>query len=264
MKTQHLLAKQLMEFGLSEKEASVYLASLELGVAAVSEIAQIANVNRSSAYVVLESLKKKGLVNVSQDTKIQRYIAISPDFLLQEAEDRAKRTNEVKSRIQDIVPELKALHKDIKQKPKIRVFEGKSGVIACMEDSLRCREKFMRVCSSHENWLRSNYDFRKFFEEYIKKRAELGIKIRGVHPDSTMARLFKKISPAFDTSILLPKKKYLFPVEIAIYDDTIGYISPDKRGLAILIESKDLAEGMKSMFDLAFEEAKRLSKRRKM
>lgn len=40
--TNNLLVKQLIEFGLSEKEARVYLALLELEIAAVSETTKTA------------------------------------------------------------------------------------------------------------------------------------------------------------------------------------------------------------------------------
>ena len=49
----------LKNFGLSEKEAKIYLALLELEAATVFETAKQSGINRSSAYVVLEALQKK-------------------------------------------------------------------------------------------------------------------------------------------------------------------------------------------------------------
>src|SRR5258708_129170 len=97
----NLLIKQLIEFGLGEKEARVYLALIELEVAAVSEIGETGNINRSSTYVVLDSLKKKGMVSTTGDKKVQRYFAISPDILLRESEDKAIKAENIKSRIRD-------------------------------------------------------------------------------------------------------------------------------------------------------------------
>ena len=84
--------------------------------------------------------------------------------------------------------------------------------------------------------------------------------MHGIHPDSKVSRHLIKLDPSkFDKAILIPREKYKFPAEIAIYDDKIGYVSPDKKGLAILIESKEMADVMKNIFDLAWEEAKRLN-----
>ena len=87
--TNNVLVKHLTEFGLSEKEAKVYLALLELEVATATEIAKNSNIKRSSTYVVLESLKEKGLVGTTEEKRIQRFVASSPDFLLYQAQDYA-------------------------------------------------------------------------------------------------------------------------------------------------------------------------------
>ena len=92
----------------------MYLALLELEVATVNETAKTANINRSSTYVVLESLKKKGLVSTLEDKRIQRYVATPPEMLLQEAKDKAQKAEEIKNKISDIIPELKALYKGTK------------------------------------------------------------------------------------------------------------------------------------------------------
>ena len=53
--------QDLQQIGLTEKEAKVYLAALELGEKAVQVIAQKAGVNRATTYFILESLIEKGL-----------------------------------------------------------------------------------------------------------------------------------------------------------------------------------------------------------
>ena len=44
---------------LSEKEAAVYLAALQLGWVPVQDIAKLSKVNRATTYVMIESLKKR-------------------------------------------------------------------------------------------------------------------------------------------------------------------------------------------------------------
>ena len=56
--------EKLQELGLSEKEARVYLALFELGPSVVSGLAKKAGINRSTTYVILETLAKRGLVSV--------------------------------------------------------------------------------------------------------------------------------------------------------------------------------------------------------
>lgn len=58
------LTNILKSFGMSQKEAEVYLALLELGSAKVSDVSKQSSVNRSSAYVVLETLKERFSGNI--------------------------------------------------------------------------------------------------------------------------------------------------------------------------------------------------------
>lgn len=120
-----MLLSDLTEFSLSEKEAKIYLALLELEVVSVAEVAQKAATNRSSTYVILEALKKKGVVSTTGETPMERFVATSPEVLLRSAEDSAAGAQRQLDRIRGILPELKALHKDTKRRPNVRVFEGK-------------------------------------------------------------------------------------------------------------------------------------------
>lgn len=247
------IVKSLVDYGLNDKEAKIYLALIELDTATVNEIAHAADINRSSAYVVIEKLKKKGLVSTIKDYKIQRYVATNPEVLLQEAETRALRNIEIKNKIQNVVSELKSIHRETKKKPKIMVYEGLNGLINAFNDSLTTKEKRIRISSAAE-------DLSEPVLKYFKAREDLGISIKGIHPDTPNSRKLLKMSPVSDLSILIPKIKYCFSSDFAIYDEKIGFMSAKNGGWAVIIENKEMSDVMKSLFDLAFEEAKKLNR----
>ena len=76
-----MITNQLKNLGLSDNEAKVYTAMLELGPATVLEISAKAGVNRPTTYVQVESLKKMGLVSTQTKGKKQLFIAQSPEQL---------------------------------------------------------------------------------------------------------------------------------------------------------------------------------------
>jgi len=76
------LEKDLQQIGLSEKEAKVYLASLELGPSTAQTIAAKATVNRPTTYVMIESLIKRGLMSSFQKGKKRFFVAGKPTQLL--------------------------------------------------------------------------------------------------------------------------------------------------------------------------------------
>ncbi len=223
-----MILKNLIEFGLSDKEAKTYLALLELEISGVQEIAKNAGINRSSAYVTLESLKKKGLVSISDDKSVRQYVATPPDALLRTAEDMAMRQENIVKKIEQIIPDMKALYKGTKDKPLVKVFEGKQGLINAFDDVLTSKEKMMRVYSAPGNLgpIIGNYII-----EFIHKRFKLGIKMHGIHPaDEINLKLVKENPNNVDEYALIPPHLYKFPADLAIYDHKIGYMSADNGG----------------------------------
>jgi sugar-specific transcriptional regulator TrmB len=106
----------LQNYGLSEKEARVYLTVLELGTSVASTIARRAELNRVTTYTLLEDLKRDGIVNETTKEGVKYYSVISPDILLKQAEQKYE---SFKQR----VPELLALVEKFGNKPKIHFFE---------------------------------------------------------------------------------------------------------------------------------------------
>jgi HTH-type transcriptional regulator, sugar sensing transcriptional regulator len=252
------LVKKLMDFGLGDKEAKVYLALLELELATVNEVAKSSGINRSSTYVVLESLKKKGLVGISDDKNVRRYVATSPESLLQTAEEKARKQEEVKRSIESIVPELKALHKDTKQKPKVRVYEGTNGIKEVYWDILNPNTKELRTYANPVNLIKYVPDFMKQDEE----RGKRGIKMYAINPATKEIMDLQKrgIGPHQPYEMaLIPEEKFKFSSDMGIYEDKVAFVSP-KEKFGIIIENGEIADMIKNNFNLAWEEAKRLDK----
>jgi len=251
----NLLVSSLVEFGLSDKEAKIYISLLELEIATVNQIAKASGINRSSAYVVLEALKKRGLVSISEDKNVQQYIPTSPSVLLKTAEALVNKQEQIKKNIDAIIPDLKALHKGTKQKPIVRGFEGKEGLVAQFEDSLVPKEKLLRIASSLKKLdgiISSDY-----IADYAKRRIQNNIKKFGIHPvDDFSSKLLKVLPQSKDEQVLIPEKKFNFPTDLALYDNKIAYMSEHHGGIGVIIESKEMSDVMKSIFDLAFEGAK--------
>lgn len=256
MKPQNVLHEYLMEYGLADKEATTYLALLEIGQSTATNLAKKTGLNRSTTYVILESLKAHGLVSVSGDKIVQEYLAATPETFMKVAERKLQQQQVITSKLKDIVPKLSALKKEPKNKPLVTVYEGKAGVINAFEDSLESKEKVVRIMSAANRLYELIPDY---IVSYAEKRARKGLKMKGIHPyDVHFEELAKKM-PRIDDSVSIPPEKYNIPAEVAIYDNKVSYVLAEDNGVAITIESKEMADVMKQMFDLAFTEAKRLN-----
>src|ERR1700689_5744541 len=100
------MLKELQDIGLSEKEARVYLASLELGRTTAEKLAKHAKVNRSTTYVQIESLMKKGLMSTYEEDKKTYFAPESPELLKRLL---SKQRDELQSKERDLSSILPAL-----------------------------------------------------------------------------------------------------------------------------------------------------------
>jgi hypothetical protein len=62
---------------------------------------------------------------------------------------------------------------------------------------------------------------------------------------------------------LIPKEKFDFSSDIALYGDKIALSSPNE-SFGIIIENKKIADMLKKVFDLAWQEAKRLARKKSL
>jgi len=238
--------EKLQKLGLSDKEASVYLAMLELGPSVVSDIAKKANINRSTVYVVLEFLKKRGLINESDSKTAKLYSPMPPEKLVDHFENLAKQYRELAGTAKGILPELKSIRqvKKIIEKaaPKVYLIEGYKNVQNVYEDTLSSLES-IRAYASTEGETESQKD----------------VKVQVIMPNTQTARneIAKNKEEARE-AFLAPKGKYAFAPEVNIYDKKVVFISPTE-GFALIIESEDMAKTLKNSFNLAEKEVKRIN-----
>src|SRR3989338_4834067 len=132
-----LVEFELKKLGLSDKEIKVYLALLELGEAAVQKISQKSKVNRATTYVILEGLAKKSLVSEIEKEGKTLYGAQDPEFLFNLFKFQEREIKEKEAEFKKVLPELKAIFNLAPQKPKVRFFEGKEGLLAIQENFLK-------------------------------------------------------------------------------------------------------------------------------
>ncbi len=250
-----MLIEKLEKFGLSTKEAKVYLSLLELGTSVVSDVSKKAQTNRSTAYVLLESLAKHGLVSISERRNVRLYTPAPPERILQLAEEAVRKYTELVGVGYSLLPELKSIYVGSGPKPKVQFFEGAEGIKTAYEDTLTSKET-IRAYASIENMHLALPDY---FPEYYKRRSSKKIHIRAIFPDTSEARERIKYNKDEDrTALLVPKDLYAFSPEINIYDNKIVFMSLVEK-FALVIESSELADALKKSFELSWEGAKKFN-----
>src|SRR3989338_8008661 len=160
MKEQLIKIKELLKnSGFLDKEIAIYLTILELGRGTVAEISRKAGINRSTGYVILDSLAGKNLVSISGKEPKQEYVALSPSNLVEYLNREAS-------------------------KQKVFFYEGLAGLEHVYEDSLT---------SSGDIYSTSTYEemhetLPKYFSTYYERRAKKKIFVHTFVADTPLAR----------------------------------------------------------------------------
>ncbi len=164
------LEEQLHNVGLHKNEIRVYLYLLEQGLSTPPQVAQGTHIARTHCYNLLRSLMDKQLVREQEKGKRKAYVAQSPRALLLSL-DRKKQA------LEEVLPDLEALHTTQKNKPKIRFFEGWEQVKDIYYETLSAEEIFSIGSTQH---LAQREE--KFFFDYVKKVKEKGIVVNDIAP----------------------------------------------------------------------------------
>lgn len=137
---------QLINLGLTDKEAKTYLASLELGTSSIQKIAEKAKVNRATTYVIIEDLIKKGLVSSFEQGKKTYFAATHPSQLLRIVREKQVELKQAEENLEkEILPELLSIHNVAEDQPKVRFFEGKEGIEAINNEFEKIKNKIIKT-----------------------------------------------------------------------------------------------------------------------
>ncbi len=230
----------LEEFGLSSKEARVYLSLLESGESTGGEVAQECGFHRRTAYDVLDSLLKKGLVSYSMKKYVRVYHAADPKTLLMRLEQR-------KDLLAAVMPSLEGMAQS-KEQPVVNVYSGKEGLRTVLNDHLSTRKPLLIYGGAMQivSLLPS------FHKKYVSERKRLKIQIRGIMVDTPEVRQILADTPLFDYKFLPPGVSA--PVIWWVYGDNVVFIYWREEPFAVQLQSAPFAESFRKYFNHAWRE----------
>jgi sugar-specific transcriptional regulator TrmB len=183
---------ELRKLGLTEKEARVYLAGLELGPGSVQKIAENVGIPRPTAYQIIKKLEEKGLFIETKQAKKRYFTAQSPGKILGLLRVQKK---ELEEKEREFIRIISALELKYSLKGEVKIFKGEEGI--------RAIEEIISFSSTPEIFLINQKaipiktDQRKVIYQRIKKR--LG-KI-----------IIKEINARINGSLIIFDKVIFFP-----------------------------------------------------
>lgn len=245
------LIVRLAEYGLTEKESLVYLAMLELGPASVQDIAKKAGVNRATTYVMIEALKRRGLMSTFDKGRKTMFVAESPERLKHLSDIEMKAAEEKADRLKQSLPLFLALFNSaMETKPVVRYFEGDEGVATCRSMIGQFQGEVLNFYASDEA-LTSLSKIDEAERLSLNSRVH-GRVITAIKPGSHVP----KMDPNTWQIREIPYEKYPFTGELVLSENKIFVFFMKEKACVFLLESKDVYNMLKIMFEITWEQAK--------
>lgn len=234
---------QLKKLGLSEKEARLYLISLETGPSTISKLAQKSGVKRGTIYEFLDEMIEKGLLEVTISGKRRLYAGVEPKKL-QKMIDRQKDI------LESLIPDLSLMTSANPAKPRIKFYEGKEGILKAYYEILDLPDGSEVVGFATFEAIFNLFP-KSAFDNYVKKRVAKKIKQKLIMPaDEYAVNHTVDNKKEYRETLLIPKDKFFITNEINIYQNKVAIVSLGEEKVAVIIESKQVADTQRAIFNL--------------
>jgi sugar-specific transcriptional regulator TrmB len=221
--------------------------ALEHGAQTVLELTKRTGLSRQATYVAIDSLKERGLMTTTQQGKKTLYSAEHPDKLLAYAK---RREVEMKERVKDLERSIPELELQIGgERPIVRMFEGKEGLWAIMEDTMKSKPKHVFEITD-----------RKAMVKIIKDEERLPLRNTvtkfNTHVDGFYTVEAPYPSPKTAIRYILPKDLHDFKSHIQVFDNKVSFVTFEGKMFSVIIEHPAIAKAVTALFTLAKRELK--------
>lgn len=247
------------KLGLTMNEQNVYLFLLKYGYCMTSVLAKRLNIKRVTAYAILASLEKRGLITTFKKNDVTYFEAVSPKKLFQICHDMVAKSIELRDEAKAMMPMFEKIMQEqitpiLDIKGKIKYYEGIDAVINLIDETLQETSK-EQLCFGL-----NNYHVEHMADEwakYTQKRVSGGMKVRSIQPDTVAAREYKKRDQhELRITRLVPNGTYPSRCELNIIGDMIAlFTAYGEKPSGMKIYHKEMAQSVRNLFELAWEKA---------
>ncbi len=231
------ILEKLRKSGLTGNESKVYYELLKSGQISANQIAKNIGMDRTLTYTVLNHLIEKGMTSyIIQDNK-KLFNASSPENLLNPIKEK-------EAYIENILPDLKLIKKQVETNQEISVYDGKEGTRA-----------FSRLIMKHKKFdsfgaTGRAYDLLVEAPRLAKELEKSSSKLRLItHPKYKKHPMNIKNCEIKFLNIQSEATTTIFGDYIAIH------IIKDKPSI-ILIKNRHIAKSYKNHFEVLWKTAK--------
>lgn len=237
------MKEELINYGLSEKEAKIYLFCLSKEETTANELIKHISYPRATVYDILNKLVSRSLISSYSKGKTTFFKANNPDVFIKQLDEKRLQTER-------FVPKLKKMINSSKDSVSVEILKGLSGVRTILDEIIEISKEVI-VIGNEKN---SREIILHHPENFRKKRLEKKIRIKNLLEESKIARELKNDSLS-EVRHLDELKKYTNV--LMIYNDVVAQIITGDQITTIKTTSKEHAKNQRIIFELMWKKAKK-------
>ncbi len=249
------IQETLVSAGLEPSTAKIYLILAENGELPVASIIEKSELSRAGAYDALNILMAKEYIEYRKEGRNVFYKALHPDKFYSLIEQKKRETTLFEQEMNESIRTLIGSFNLANNKPGVRFFEGKEGMIEAYENILDIKQPILSI---EDNGEMMNF-FPDYVTKYVAKRVEREIPNRSIAPDTN--KINDPNPNKFIDSRLIPVADFPFNMDIKICGDTvqIATLKKEQAG-AVHITHPIIAENFRIIFEYMWKKASELPK----
>lgn len=217
---------------------------MQLEKATANAVAKKAGTKRPTTYDILARLKNGGFVAEIFDGKKRYFSANSPEQILAFLDDQ-------KREVTNDLPTLMGLYNAKIGMPKFTHFDGFVGIKELYENSLSVLKKGDEILTFSTN--QTPAVLPEYIGDYVERRSQMGIRVRGIYNDSMIIRQYLRQNPAeLENAKIVRYEDFPMKNELNVYLNNVAIITYKPKPFGVLIVSKEIAETERAIFEMAW------------
>lgn len=250
------LTKKLVNSGMSQAEADVYITMLSRPSMTIQEVVKYSDLPRSTVVVALEKLVGLGVIDEYTQGKRRNFIISSPQAIERYVQDQERLVNAHKAQLGGLITDIQKLH-FLKQAKgsQVEILKGEKGFKELYNRTLKLKkgEEVLRFAVEAEKFV----FYPDFLKSYVKEKNKKGIKTRLLMPDSKLGHeVSKNEDKSSRETRFLSRKIYNPNMTIVIWGEYVSFTTWNQNLETIIISSKETVDILRSMFELLWLNAK--------
>ncbi len=258
----------LEDIGLTKVQAEAYKKLIEVGLSSAPALAGLIGESRTNGYKVLDKLVDLGLAVKEAVGGKFKYSATSPAALEQFVKQQAETVRQKQRRLNIELPRLLDYYFAHSERPSIRYFEGKDGIVSIYKDQVATQDQMYYIRTP------SDLSYLGFDELHHLRNLypKFGIQRHVIIQDSSPADIPTEERIPVEESdkhmlinrTWIHENDYTAPVEWAAYGNKLSIVQYGEEAMGMVIESAPIAEAFRQIFTLLNEGLRRRPEYNKM